>query len=115
VGGVGCWGWSGQLFEWMGVIVGIRCFEQIMTDVHFLRTTYRFKDKITDEKCAFLPALFEYMRDPRGKPMPHSLWKRLQQCLAKGADDARLADAEQRSGYEMGIVWESVGRLQQYD
>lgn len=105
---------------------GVRCFEEIVTDVTILTETFRFRDAVTGEPCPYLdgkrdsdgtvirPGLFSYMRNPRGEPLPRDLWHALQSCQARGKDDPRVSEPRRQAGYEMAMYWETVGRLMQY-
>ena len=93
---------------------GIRCFDQVVTDVTILSETHRFRDSITDEKCRHMERLFAYMRDPKGAPLPNDLWRQLNKCVATSKADPRLLEPRRNQGFEMGIYWEAVGRLMQY-
>ena len=86
-------------------------FSNIITDYVVLKETHRFYDKgYTDKKCNAQRALFRYMRDPRGKPMPDSLWKRLQARCGISKDDEQLLEPRRADDYEMAIHWDVVGR-----
>ena len=96
---------------------GARCFKDILTSVVELKTTHRFKDELSKKDCKILPALFTYMRDPKGKSIPDYLWKELNHCVVKTSEserDRRLDRVRTQNGYEMAIAWEAVGRLMQY-
>jgi hypothetical protein len=67
----------------------VRMFDNIVTDVYFLRETWRFRDSVTKKPCPFLPRLFQYMRCPSGD-LPADVWKRLQACVLTGPTDVRL-------------------------
>ena len=89
------------------LLQGRRCFNESVTDVHVLKTSYRFKDKL-------LPRIFDYMRSPRGELMPHDLWEALRSRVVEGPDDARLKDPSFEDGFEVATQWEAVARLMQY-
>ena len=95
---------------------GLKIFWDGLTDVCFLRKTFRFRDKTVDppRECKVLPALFQYMRDSGGKPMPEWLWTEVCKWKARGTDDPRCKQGRRRAGYEMAIAWEAVARLMQY-
>ena len=92
---------------------GIRCFNQIITDVVILEKTHRFRDEITEQPCDDMKSLFKYMRKPKG-PLPADLWRKLNDCVVTSKADPRLQEPRRKNGYEMGIYWEAVGRLMQY-
>jgi hypothetical protein len=93
---------------------GLRCFHECVTDVHVLRQTFRFVDQETKQPCPFLPRLLEYMRDPRGRPMPRDLWARLRRCVVTSARDPRLLEERRKQGYSAGIEWKAVTPLQHF-
>ena len=93
---------------------GCQIFREAVTDVIIFVKTYRFRDSITKEECKVLPRLFAYMREPGGRPMDEELWNALKTMQVSGLADKRLKTEACIEGYEMGIVWESVGRLMQY-
>jgi hypothetical protein len=104
----------GQTFSADEHLNGLACFHSGVTDVFFLRKTFRFRDPQTGVECPYLPGLFEYMRDPRGLEMPDELWSKLQSQVVRGPGDERLEAARGRGAYEMAIQWEAVARLMQY-
>jgi hypothetical protein len=88
---------------------GARCFKDILTSVLELKTTHRFKDELSKRDCKILPALFTYMRDPKGKCIPDYLWKALNHCVVKTSEskrDPRLDRVRTQNGYEMAIAWD---------
>ena len=95
---------------------GLKIFWDGLTDVAFLRKTFRFRDKTADppRECKVLPALFEYMRDPAGRPVPEWLWAEVRNWEARGPGDPRIGESRRRAGYELAIAWEAVARLMQY-
>ncbi len=98
---------------------GLRCFHQNVTDVFFLKQTFRFVDRETKQACSFLPRLLAFMRAPGidadGKPrtMPRDLWDRLQRCVVKNASDPRLLDTR-RKRYQAAIEWKAVTPLMHF-
>ena len=91
---------------------GFRMFWDGITDVVILRKTYRFVDtkKSPPEPCPFLPRLFEYMRNPQGRPMADDLWRALHGRLVRGPNDPRPSETRIRNGYRMAILWEAGPR-----
>ena len=90
--------------------LGVDCFREIITSAVELTKTYRFRDEVTKQPCAVLPKLFEYMRDPKGRSVPPSLYAALVSPSLQ-AGDLRVQERRMREGYEMAFAWEVVARL----
>ena len=90
---------------------GIRLFNDAVTDVHMLHTTYRFRDQEIKEWDLILPDILAYMRRPAGRPMPDHLWQALAACQVKNRADSRLRTPKQKKAFEIATNWAQVARM----